>query len=184
METKKPVKVEETASSPPSVLEAAFGTYGFPLFRRLTSELDFLSDRLGFDRFGFGRFGLTPIETAWTPEVEMFRREKDLVIRADMPGLKKEDVTIEVTEDAIVLRGERKQEKEEKKEGYYRSERTYGSFYRSLPLPEGVKIDDTKASMRDGTLEITMPIAKVEEKKRTVAIADAPAGEKTTKHAA
>lgn len=181
METKKLVKVEGT---PPSVLEAAFGTYGFPLFRRLTNELDFLSDRLGLDRFGFGRLGLGPIEAAWTPDVEMFKRDNNLMIRADIPGLKKEDVTIEVTDDAIVLRGERKEEKEEKKEGYYRAERRYGSFYRSLPLPEGVKIDDAKALMHDGTLEITMPVAKVEEKKRRVAIADAPVGEKATKHAA
>jgi HSP20 family protein len=118
----------------------------------------------------------------WTPDVEMFQKGAEVVIRVDVPGMKKEDVTVEVTDGYLTLRGERKEEKEEKKEGYYRAERTYGSFYRVLPLPEGAKADDTKAVIRDGVLEITMPTTKVEEKKRTVTVEE-PAPVATTKAA-
>ena len=154
------------------------GSFNFPLFRRLGREIDFL-----FDRFGIERNIFEPAETVWTPDIEMFRRGSEIVVRADMPGLTKDDVTIELSEDQLILRGERKQEKEEKSEGYYRAERTYGSFYRALPLPDGVKLDQTKATMTDGVLEIVMPAAKVEEKKRTIAIEE-PAASQTTKHAA
>ena len=155
------------------------GTFNFPMFRRLGREIDFL-----FDRFGLERNFFEPAETVWTPDVEMFRRDNAIVVRADVPGMTKNDLTIEVTDGQLVLRGERKQEKEEKKEGYYRAERTYGAFYRTLPLPEGVKLDDAKATIKDGVLEVTVPApAKVvEEKKRTVAI-DEPAPAATTKAA-
>jgi HSP20 family protein len=82
----------------------------------------------------------------------------------------------------VTLRGERKQETEEKKEGYYRAERTYGTFYRVLPLPEGAKVDEAKAVIRDGVLEITMPTTKVEETKRKLTIEE-PTPVKTTKAA-
>jgi HSP20 family protein len=95
-------------------------------------------------------------------------------VRADVPGLKKEDITIELTEEAIVLKGSRKEEKEEKHDGYYQTERVYGSFYRALPLPEGVKIENAKAVVRDGVLEITVPIEKVESKTKTLEITEAP----------
>jgi HSP20 family protein len=101
----------------------------------------------------------------------MFRRDNEIVVRADVPGMTKNDLTVEVTDGQLVLRGERKQEKEEKKEGFYRAERTYGTFYRMLPLPEGVKVDEAKATIKDGVLEVTVPAPpKIEEKKRTVAI--------------
>jgi HSP20 family protein len=150
----------------------------FPMFRRLGREIDFL-----FDRFGLERTLFEPAETVWTPDVEMFQRGDEIVVRADVPGMKKEEVTVELTEGQLILRGERKREKEEKKEGYYRAERTYGSFYRTLALPEGVKVDEAKAAIRDGVLEVTVPTAKVEEKKRTLAIEE-PAPVKPTKQAA
>jgi HSP20 family protein len=84
-----------------------------------------------------------------------------------------------VTEDSLIISGERKQEKEEKREGFYRAERTYGSFYRELPLPEGVKSENAKALVHDGVLEISMPMTKIEEKKRRVEIKEAAAAKET-----
>jgi HSP20 family protein len=169
-----PVRVPVPAK-PATLFE---GTFGFPLFQRLSRELDEM-----FNRFGFERPFVEPAEALWSPDVEMFTKENELIVRADIPGLKKEDITVEVTEENIVLRGERKQEKEEKGEGFYRAERTYGSFYRMLPLPEGVKTENAVATVHDGVLEIHMPMAKVEEKKRRLEIHE-PVPEKTTTKAA
>jgi HSP20 family protein len=146
------------------------GAFNFPMFRRLGREIDFL-----FDRFGLERTFVEPAETVWTPDVEMFRRDNALVIRADVPGMTKNEVTVEVTDGQLVLRGERKQEKEENKEGYYRAERTFGAFYRTLPLPEGTKIDEAKATIKDGVLEVVVPTMKLEEKKRTLPIEESAA---------
>jgi HSP20 family protein len=89
-----------------------------------------------------------------------------------MPGIKKDEITIELTDSALIVRGERKSEKEEKKDNVYTTERTYGSFYRAVTLPEGAEFDLAKATLRDGVLEIAMPLAKVEEKTRTLEIVE------------
>jgi HSP20 family protein len=169
-----------TKTTRPEGLDLFEGPFNFPLFHRLGREIDFL-----FDRFGLERRVFEPAETVWTPDVEMFRRSDEIVVKADIPGMKKEDITIEVADDQLILKGERKQEKEEKGEGYYRAERTYGSFYRALPLPEGVKAAEAKASMKDGVLEIALPAVKVEEKKepRKIEIGE-PAAPKSAKQAA
>ena len=173
MDTKKPGRTEVERALP----KTFEGAFNFPMFRSLGREIDFL-----FDRFGLERTFFEPAETVWTPDVEMFRRDNTIVVRADVPGMKREDVSVEIAEGQVVLRGERKQEKEEKKDGYYRAERTYGSFYRTLTLPEGVTVDEAKATLKDGVLEVTLPTAKVEDKKRTLAIEEpVPAA---TKHAA
>jgi HSP20 family protein len=128
----------------------------FQAMQRLADEMDRM-----FDGFGLGRrlssgrreFGAE----SWTPDVEVFQRNNELVIKADLPGLKKDEVSVEVTDDAITIQGERKREHEEEREGLYRSERSYGSFWRVIPLPEGAIGEQAKASFRDGVLEITMP---------------------------
>jgi HSP20 family protein len=154
------------------------GTFNFPMFRRLGREIDFL-----FDRFGLERSFFEPAETVWTPDVEMFRRDNAIVVRADVPGMSRNDLTIEITDGQLVLRGERKHEKEEKKEGYYRAERTYGTFYRTLPLPDGVKVEEAKAAIKDGVLEVTIPAPKIEETKRTLTIEEPTPATKTVKAA-
>jgi HSP20 family protein len=93
----------------------------------------------------------------WTPEVEVFHRDNELVVRADLPGLSREDIKVDVTDDRITIQGERKSEHEDKREGLYRTERSYGSFARVIPLPEGTITDQAKATFKDGVLEITMP---------------------------
>jgi HSP20 family protein len=155
------------------------GAFGFPLFQRLSRELDDL-----FDTFAVERQFTGPVNTMWTPDVEVFTKNNEVVVRADVPGLKKEDITIELTDEAIVLKGERKQEKEEKRDGYYQTERFYGSFYRALPLPEGVKIENAKAVVHDGVLEITVPMEKVEAKTRKLEVTEAPGPDVKTVKAA
>jgi HSP20 family protein len=140
----------------------------FDLFERFADEMDRV-----FEDFGIGRTGIAPrlgrswlqspwrgaqTETeVWAPQIEVFHRNNDLVVRADLPGLNKDDVKVDVTDDRIIVQGERKQEHEEEREGVYRSERSYGSFYRVIPLPEGAISEQAKASFKDGVLEITMP---------------------------
>lgn len=93
---------------------------------------------------------------SWAPAIETFRRGDRLVIRADLPGLSKDDVKVEVEGDLLSISGERHAEHEEDHEDYYRSERSYGRFYRAIPLPDGVQADDCNASFRDGVLEVTL----------------------------
>ena len=111
------------------------------------------------------------MEGAWNPEIEVFEKDKRLFTRIDLPGLKKEDVKVEVTDGYLAISGERKREEDERNEEFYRCEREYGSFYRAVPLPEGVKLEDVKAMFADGVLEVSVPLpAKPENKARTVEI--------------
>ena|ERR1041385_1375341 len=139
----------------------------FTLMRRFGEEMDRM-----FGDFGFGRDWLTPVldranlpRGLWSPQVEMFERDNQLMLRADLPGLTKDDVDVEFSNDGITIEGERKNEHEEKGEGYFRSERSYGKFFRRVPLPEGVDVDKAKATFDNGVLEITMPAPKREERK-------------------
>jgi HSP20 family protein len=138
----------------------------FALMRRFTDEMDrifgsfsFGSSRLGFPSLrelasrGLGEL----IQGAWSPQIEVVERDGQLVVRADLPGLKKEDIKVEIRNDTLIIQGERKQEQEEKREGFYRSERSYGTFMRAIPLPEGVNTENVTARFQDGVLEITMP---------------------------
>jgi HSP20 family protein len=93
----------------------------------------------------------------WAPKIDAVQRGNELVVRADLPGMSPDDVTVEVTDDAILVSGQRKQEHVEDNGGVYRLERTYGSFFREIPLPEGAIVDQAKASFKDGVLEITVP---------------------------
>jgi HSP20 family protein len=87
----------------------------------------------------------------------VYQQNNEFVVHADLPGLKKEDVTIDVTDNDLTISGERRQEHETDRGGVYRSERTYGSFYRTIPLPDGAMADQAKATFKDGVLEIRMP---------------------------
>ena len=139
---------------------------GRPFMRRFGEEMSH-----AFDDFGFGRGWLTPRSwrglqgAEWLPQVETFEREGQFVVRADLPGLTKDDVRVEVTDDAVTIEGERHSEHEQKREGYYHSERSYGKFYRRLPLPEGVNAENASATFRNGVLEIMMLAPKREERK-------------------
>jgi HSP20 family protein len=94
----------------------------------------------------------------WSPQTEVFKRKNQLIIRADLPGMTKADVDIAITSDAVVIRGERKSERETEKAGYYRSERSYGSFYRRIPLAAGASTAKATTTFRNGVLEIKIPV--------------------------
>jgi HSP20 family protein len=125
-------------------------------FQRFADEIDRF-----FDDFGLGRSASRiPFLTSsfgWNPSVDVHQTGDQLTIRADLPGLSKDDVHVEVTDGAVTIQGERKREQEVDREGFYRSERSYGSFSRVIPLPEGAITEQAKANFRDGVLEITMP---------------------------
>jgi HSP20 family protein len=109
-------------------------------------------------------------EAAWLPSLEIVERGGKLVIRADVPGLTKDDVKVEIRDDALTIEGERRQEREEKRKGVYRSERSYGRFYREVPLPEGTDVAQAKASFKNGVLEVTIPAPPRAEKGRRVPV--------------
>jgi HSP20 family protein len=94
---------------------------------------------------------------AWSPKLDVVQRDDNLIVRADLPGMTPDDVTVEITDDAITLSGQRNQERVEENGGVYRLERSYGAFYREIPLPEGALADRATASFKDGVLEITVP---------------------------
>lgn len=100
------------------------------------------------------------------------------MVSAELPGLDKNDVHVEVTDEGLAISGERKREHEEQREGYYHSERSYGRFYRLIPLPEDAKIDQVKASFNNGVLEIIVPAPQPERKRREVPI-EAPQSAQT-----
>jgi HSP20 family protein len=161
---------------------AMFGTTASPfsLMRRMADDIERLFSDVDFARVGYGmsspsRFttGFEPWrgegrlgETAWAPQVETFRKDGKLVVRADLPGLTKENVTIEADDDVLTISGERADEYKDDRDDYYRSERTYGRFYRAIPLPEGVEAEKIDATFKDGVLEVTIPEPKLTDTRR------------------
>jgi HSP20 family protein len=139
-------------------MPAQWSASPFGTLQRFTDEIDRI-----FGDFGFGRRSPgSPLSRSagaelWAPEIDVFQRNNELVVKADLPGLKKDEVKIDITDDAITIQGERRSEHEEEREGVYRSERSYGSFCRVVPLPEGAMTDQAKATFNNGVLEITMP---------------------------
>ena len=160
----------------------------FGLMRRFTRDMERLFDDFEGFRFpGFFNREFFPLATElkdcdWMPQIEVLRSNGDLLVKADLPGLTKDDVKVELTDEALTITGERKEEKEEKHEGFYRTERNYGRFHRHIPLPEGAKTDKANATFRNGVLEVTVPVAKTESRARKLEIKEAP--EKQIKAAA
>jgi len=144
-----------------------FGGFNFPNFY----EEDFAPFRMEFDR------------VAWTPQIEVLQNNGHFTVKTDLPGLSKDDVRVEVTDDFLTISGERKEKKEEKREGFYRSERSYGSFYRQIPLPQGAKTENASATFQNGVLEITIPAPKAETPTRKLEIKE-PTAEKSARAAA
>jgi HSP20 family protein len=99
----------------------------------------------------------TEARRRWAPAVDLLEREDSLVLKADLPGLTEDDVQIELRDNVLTIAGERKAEHEDQKNGYYRVERSFGRFARSLQLPEGVDADRISASFHNGVLEVTIP---------------------------
>jgi HSP20 family protein len=127
-----------------------FRTSPFSLFRRMSEEME----------RAFGDFGMQRGESrvAWSPAVEVSQHEGNLVVRAELPGLKPDDVKLQITDDSIIIEGERKDEREETRGSRHISERRYGMFYRAIPLPEGINPEQARARFDNGVLEISVPI--------------------------
>jgi HSP20 family protein len=103
-------------------------------------------------------------ERSWTPAIDVERENGNLVLRADVPGIKPEEVKIEVKDDILTVSGEHEERKERKDKHYLRRERRYGSFHRSMALPAGVDAKKIKAKTHDGVVEVTIPLPKKPEK--------------------
>jgi HSP20 family protein len=113
-----------------------------------------------FDRLLGGRIGSVFSKGADFPALESLIQDDKLVVRADLPGVDPKDVEVTVAGDTLTLRGKREQRSEESRANFIHREVSYGTFERSLKLPEGVKADDVKASYRNGILELTIPMPK------------------------
>ena len=141
----------------------------FAAMRRFAEEMD-----RTFNEWSFGRGLLTPFfgrdplskrmeefgKDLYLPDIEMVEKDGTMTVRADLPGIAKEDVTVEITGNSLVIKGERHREEKEDHEGYYRSERSYGRFYRSIPFRDGIEADQASASFKDGVLEVTLKTKK------------------------
>jgi HSP20 family protein len=97
---------------------------------------------------------------AWAPAIDVYEEKDRYVVKAELPGVKREDVSLSLTDDVLTIKGERRYEKEEKQEGFLRVESAYGGFQRVLQLPQTVKGDAVSAEFKDGILKITLPKAE------------------------
>ena len=139
----------------------------FSSLTRAHSEID----RLFEDFFG-GRTSVArmPEMGMRAPAVDISETNGSVVVKAELPGVQKDDLDIEVTEDMLSIKAETKEEKEEKDAHYLRRERSWGMFQRIIPLPVEVKAKEAKASFKDGLLEVTIPKVEAEKKEEKVKI--------------
>ena len=146
-----------------------FSSNPFELMRRVSDDLDrmFGDTLLPQDLLGGGWSEQSPL---WAPDIEIYERDDDVVVRADLPGVKKEDLRIDIIGNDLVLEGERKKESEQKEAGFYRSERTYGTFRRVITLPAGVGAEDASATFNAGVLEIKVKNPNPQPKGRHIEI--------------
>ena len=140
-------------------MPSLFGTRGSPfdMFRRLDEDMDRLFQQIWGGGRSLTRGRGAETQSMWMPQVEVREEGGKLHVCADLPGLRKEDVKLSLEGDQLVLQGERQSSREEGKPGsdFYHSERSYGSFYRSIPLPDGVDPQTAKADFKDGVLDVT-----------------------------
>lgn len=152
---------------------AGFNPFG--VMRRMMDDMDRL-----FEDFGFGG-SLLPQHAAmsrgsgfgfaWWPPVDVHEKNGSLVVRADLPGMKKEDLSIELTDAGLVIEGERKTEMESQEGPVHRSERGYGRFRRVIPLEaDGVDPQNVQARFTDGVLEVTVPITQKQSQSKKIEI--------------
>jgi HSP20 family protein len=156
--TKLPVKTEERAPAPASAEWRPFDT--------LRREVDRLFDRFDGDfwRAPFRRsvFDIEPFmrrELSWgaVPAVDITEKDKAFEITAELPGMDEKNIEVKAVNGNLVIKGEKREEKEEKKKDFYLSERRYGSFERRFPVPEGIDTDKIEANFKKGVLTITLP---------------------------
>ena len=175
--TREP-KTEHTETFPWFGLEAPlirsrfFGVNPFALMKHFTDE----ADRV----FGYK----TAIATTdvWRPAIEVKEDQGNLLVTAELPGVKKEDVKVHVSGDALVLEGERKYEKEEKRERYFHTDRSYGRFYRAIPLPELADVGKATARFNNGVLNVAIPIPTTPPKTLEIPVSEGTPAKADTTH--
>jgi HSP20 family protein len=167
--------------------ETGYGSGPFSIMRRISDEMDRFFENFGMGRSLFpsqqqGGYEQDPygsgqgIPSMWSPHIEVCERNGKLLIQADLPGLKRDDINVRVEQDAVIIQGQRQQQQTSNQSGYYRSERSYGSFYRTIPLPEGVNAESASATFRDGVLEIELDAPRQQQRGRTLEIRDSTGG--------
>ena len=124
------------------------------LIRRMFRDLDPWSEA----RIPFAGLQRTFTDVPWVPPLEVTERDNRLTITLDLPGLQKENIDVSLSDEGLVIAGERAHEAESKKNDWFTTERTYGRFYRVVPMPEGLDYKEVKATFKNGVLEITVPI--------------------------
>lgn len=160
-------RVQQAGRSQGLSREEAAGLSPLSLMRRMAEDMDRMFRDFGVARGGLGLFpafggfdrelsrgrGAREI-AAWSPQVETMRRGDKFVVRADLPGVKKEDVNVEIQDNVLSISGERRSESEESRDDSFQTERTYGRFFRAFTLPENVDAGQSDATFKDGVLEI------------------------------
>ncbi|HWP42911.1 MAG TPA: Hsp20/alpha crystallin family protein [Blastocatellia bacterium] len=151
-------------------MATATGLAPLRAFRELMTAEPFRSLQQRMNRLFEETFGPLAIPgeetlsmTAWTPRCDVFETDNEIVIKAELPGVKKQDVKVNIENNMLTIQGERKFEEETKKENYYRIERSYGQFMRSFMLPPYVDAGKISAEFKDGVLRVSLP--KLEEAK-------------------
>jgi len=121
-------------------------------------------------------------EKGWIPAIDVFEKEDKFVVKAELPGMKEDDIDVSVVGDTLTIKGEKKTEAEVKEDDYYRCERSYGSFFRTVALPSHVDAKKIEASYEEGVLEITLPkVPEVKPKKVPVTVKKAVSAKKEEK---
>jgi HSP20 family protein len=155
--------------SVPSLLLDPLGFFNdspFSVLRRLQQEISRAFAQPGAS-------SSSPSDSAsamWIPPVEVGYQDGNFVVSAELPGLSDEDVTVEITDDAVILQGERQFVQEENEGGIQRTERSYGQFYRAIALPEGAKTDQARAEFQNGVLKISVPAPQPQSNARQIPI--------------
>jgi HSP20 family protein len=114
-------------------------------------------------------------ELTWIPPVEVRENDNNIVVAAELPGLTDQDVKVEATPEGLVIEGERKREYTGEEGGIRRSERSYGHFWRLIPLPEGAQVENANANFENGVLEVTIPIPESQHRRRQIPISSGSA---------
>lgn len=138
------------------------------LMRQMQDQMD-----RWFGRFGLGGGWGSPFASMsraagvgeWTPAIDAFQRGNEFIIRADVPGMTRNELSVEIGDDSITIRGERKHDEQGEEEGVYWSERSYGTFSRVVPLPPGAIADSAKAKFTNGVLEVTVQAPSAESRR-------------------
>ena len=145
----QPQRSERETSQQISKREPSRGLSNYYDPFRMMTDLHREMDRL-FGNFGFGSL----MDRGWSPQIEMYERDNKLIVSADLPGLDKNDVKVEINDNVLTIEGERKNERRDEQSGW--NERSYGRFVRTIALPEGIHGENANAAFKNGVLEITL----------------------------